>query len=203
MTSVIYPSRLLKTAKKLAGVDAGPDRPGLTDLRRATSTAYYALFHQIIRHGAIDFAPCADEEVIATVARWYTHTGIHAAAGLVTSADRAVPLEKLKKQDRAAATALRSEAGTSGGRLPRDVVIIADAFQTLQAARHSADYDGNYDPVRAVTINHIEDAETALRTAWSLWESGFPSDSRTPSSFHAYQTFLRLALLQSGGPKTR
>lgn len=57
--------------------------------------------------------------------------------------------------------ALRSAAGHQP--IHQDLVIIADSFGTLQAARHDADYNGNYDPVRASAMNHIDDAEAALK----------------------------------------
>lgn len=191
----------LDTATKLAGFGAGPGRPALADLRRATSTAYYALFHQIIQHGAMDFAPAADKTVLATVARWYTHTGIRIAADAVITGDRPVALAKVRKQDRNAVMALRSAAGASPGQaLPKDLVVVADTFVNLQAARHSADYDGNYDPVRAVTMNHVIDAEGALNSTWSMWNAPAWTE---PGVFRAYQSFLRLALLYSGGPKPR
>lgn len=200
MTRPIYGSRLITTAERLAGVGAGRGRPALSDLRRATSTAYYALFHQLVRHGAFDFLPDGGESEVAEIARWYTHTGLLEAAGLVINAALPLPLASIKKANRTSVMAIRTAAG---GTIHPDIVTVADAFQSLQQARHSADYDGNYDPVRAVTINHVQDAEAALKTTWSLWRAGW---SKTPSrqSAHAtYLTFLRLALLKTGGPRSR
>lgn len=200
MTRPIYGSRLLSTARKLAGVGSGAGRPAVSDLRRATSTAYYAVFHQIVRHSALDFLPSATENEVADLARWYTHTGLIAASELVNDAAGPRALSGVGKNDRTAVMSIRSSAG---GSVPRQPVVVADALQTLQAARHSADYDGNYDPVRAVTINHVQDAEAALKATWSLWRAGASPKPKRRSSHEAYRVFLRLALLKSGGPKGR
>ena len=201
MTRPIYGSRLIGTAKKLAGFGASQGRPALSDLRRATSTAYYALFHQLIRHGAFEFLPSATEEEAADVARWFSHTGVFSAAGLVLAADTAKPIGQFGKHDRVAVTALRSAAGQDP--LPTRVVTVADAFQSLQEARTAADYDGNYDPVRAVTINHVQDADQALGDCRLLWKGQVKRGARTTGVDATYRTFLRLALLKSGGPKGR
>lgn len=200
MTRPIYASGLLKTAKKLAGVDAGRGRPALADLRRATSTAYYALFHQIVRHGSFVFLPGGTEPEVAEVARWFTHTGVLSAATLVTEAASVRGADRIKKPYRTGVLALRSAAM---GAIPGDLVTVADAFRSLQEARHGADYDGNYDPVRAVTINHVQDAEAAVKATWSMWLARGSSNPDRRTVSEAYVCFLRLALLQSGPPKGR
>ncbi len=200
MTRPIYASRLVATASKLAGSGSGAGRPALSDLRRATSTAYYALFHQIVRHSAFDFLPSAAESEVAEIARWYTHTGVFTAAALVMDAGSPAPLPGIRKTDRTSVMAIRS-AGRN--RVAADLITVADAFRTLQQARHSADCDGNYDPVRAVTINHVEDAEAALTATRSLSRAGLSPKANRRSDNAAYRTFLRLSLLKSGGPRSR
>ena len=108
MTRPIYGSRLIVTAENLAGVWAGQGRPALCDLRRATSTAYYALFHQIVRHGAFEFLPEADEEQMAEIARWFTHRGILAAAGMVLDAATHKGAAQFNRHDRKAIVSIRS-----------------------------------------------------------------------------------------------
>ncbi|HLR92968.1 MAG TPA: hypothetical protein VK053_00445 [Jiangellaceae bacterium] len=198
MTRPIYGSRLILTAEHLAGVGAGRGRPALSDLRRATSTAYYALFHQLIRHGAFEFLPGATEAEAADVARWFSHSGVFAAAGLVR--DAASSRSQFGKHDRTAIMAIRS---ASRGAIPPGLLTVADAFQSLQAARESADYDGNYDPVRAVTVNHIEDARAALTETRFLWTGQKAPGARRGVVDPGYRTVLRLALLKSGGPRGR
>lgn len=190
------------TASNLAGIGAGRGRPALSDLRRATSTAYHAVFHQLVRHSASDFLPGGSGSEIAEIARWYTHAGVLDAAGLVLEAAKGKPLPQVRKADRTSVMAIRS---AGGGTAPTELVTVADAFQTLQAARRSADYDGNDDPVRAVTVNHVQDAEAAVKTARTLWQAGGSSKSpaRSKAPHAAYLIFLKLALLKSGGPRAR
>lgn len=200
MTRPIYGSQLIKTARLLAGRDAGRGRPAISDLRRATSTASYALFHDIVRHGSADFLPSGGEDEIAHVARWFTHRGVRDTAELVTTAVSPKRLDQIGKDRRGGVMAIR----TSGnGSVPDRLQTVADAFQSLQDARHSADYDGNDDPVRAVTLNHVDQAEEALKAARWLWKGDQTTQTARQSENAAYRTFLRLALLRSGGPKSR
>lgn len=208
MTSPLRSSALLTTAKNLAGVGASAGRPPLSDLRRATSTAYYALFHQVVRHGSLVFLPTCDEEELAEVARWFTHTGVLKATQMVSTADSGAPLQQIRREQRTAVMALRSAAGglepAHGIQpLPPQLVDLCDAFQTMQEARHLADYDGNYDPYRPTTIGHIRSAENGLNAAWWLWRSGSTQQPARVNANEAYRCFLRLALLLSGGPKAR
>lgn len=200
MTRPIYGSRPLKTTELLACRNAGRGRPALSDLRRAASTAYYALFHQIIRHGTCDFLPGASESEIAEITRRHTHTGVLRAANSVVRAASAEPLTKISKPERPSVMVIRA---AGGGVVDTDVPLIAGAFQTRQEARPSAGYDGNYDPVRLVMLNHIDDARTAVKKTRSPWRER-ESPELTRGQAHAcYQSFPRLALLQSGTPKAR
>lgn len=208
MTRPIRSRGLLKTARRLADQD-GPGRPPLSDLRRATSTAYYALFHAISQDGARDFFLQSNpdgsviyprDKEVAEVARWYSHTGILKASRAVTTAASSKKLDQIGKQDQPSVNVLRR----SGGRgVPPQLLLVADAFQSLQDARHSADYDGNYDPVRWVTISFIDDAEEAVKATESLWRARSSPKSHARERHNSYLLFLRLALLFSGPPKTR
>lgn len=200
MTRRIDAGSMLRSARTLAGEGSGRGRPPLSDLRRATSTAYYALFHQILRHGAINFLIEASEAEIAEIARWFTHKGVHDGAEMVLAAASPEPLDKLKQTLRPGAMAIRT---TNGGVVPDELQRLADAFITLQSLRHSADYDGNYDPVRATTLSHVDMAEDGLEAAWSLWRSRSLKNEDRRRSHDAYRIFLRIALLRSGGLKAR
>lgn len=196
MTSPIWASDLLRTADKLAPADAGPGRPALCDLRRATSTAYYALFHQIIRHSALHAVPGATEADIANVSRWHTHAGVRRACEWVIRADGSATVPKEAR----AAVALMREPGAL---LPPQLVQVANAFVTLQDARHDADYSNQYDPVRFTTREHVQSADLAVRAMWSMWRARTSSRQARRELHDAYLRFLSLALLASGGPRVR
>lgn len=201
MTSPIAAPGLLKTAHMLAGSNAGAGRPALSDLRRATSTAYYALFHQIVRHGCLDFLPDAGEAEVAEVARWFSHIGIRRASAAVSLAASTRPLTHIPKDQRGPVIALRTTQGA--GSFSSRALAVADAFQVLQDARHRADYDGTYDPYRAVTVNHVNAAEAAVQVTWWLWRSQWSTRTGRQTEFATYRCMLRLALIFSGGPRSR
>lgn len=197
MTSPIYASGMLRTAHALAGLTSGRGRPALSDLRRGTSTAYYALFHQITRHGALNAFPTATEPEIANVTRWFTHTGIKKAAAWVVVADGSrLPA----KVDRSPVLLLRRDPQAP---ISQNLLTVAESFIELQDARHEADYSNDYDPVRYATRDHVATAELAVKAAWSMWRAqSSPKTSRLEES-DGYRRFLALCLLASGGPRTR
>lgn len=197
MSSPIWASDMLKTAEKLAGKSAGRGRPALCDLRRATSTGYYALFHQITRHGALVAVPTSSEDEIAEVSRWYTHTGIRKAASWVQYADRRTPPPK------EAAPGVRLLRTSKDQPPPAPLLLVAESFIELQNARHDADYSHLYDPVRYTTLDHVTTADKAVRTTWSLWRARTSSNPLRRDLHDGYSRFLSLALLASGGPKIR
>lgn len=198
MTSRITAQPLLRTAQTLAGIEAGRGRPRFSDLRRATSTAYYAVFHQLLRHGALDFLPSGGESEWAEVARWFTHSGLRRSANWVALACE--PRKEPPKDDKSPVMILRTCWDRNP---PSELLFVADTFSSLQDARHQADYDGNYDPTKQVTINHVDDAEAALKSMDRLWRAGHSKQSARRAAHKSYLTFLRLALLASGGPRRR
>ena len=136
---------LLAQAKRLL---AGPEeQPSDADIRRAISTAYYALFHAMgyrISHEVVGAAP-EDEQLRALVRRSLKHTDMR--------------------------DALKGFASGNLKSIYRDVVgeytspalkTVADAFITLQQDRNKADYNVSW---RFTTTNaevSIADAEKSI-----------------------------------------
>jgi uncharacterized protein (UPF0332 family) len=123
---------LLKTARKLAV--ASPKRPKQADLRRAVSTAYYALFHAIAEDGA---------DMLA---------GGGAGDGAWAQAYRAL--------DHGAAKTACQQVRNLG--FPPEFATIADEFVSLQAQRHEADYDPLKALTRASALTAIGQADAAI-----------------------------------------
>lgn len=196
MTSPIWASALLKTADQLAGRGAGRGRPSLSDLRRSTSTAYYALFHQITRHGALASVPTATENEIAYLARWFTHTGIKQASTWVIKANSGKPSPKADVQPVSLILGGASKP-------PQQLLSVAEAFVDLQNARHDADYSNDYSPVRYTTLDHLDTAQAAVKDTWSMWRAMESPKEPRRQLFDSYRRFLQLSMLASGGPKTR
>lgn len=193
--SPIWASAMLRTADKLAGNGAGQGRPAVCDLRRATSTAYYALFHQLTRHGSLVAVPSATEDEIAMVARWFTHTGIAHASRLVLTADSP---KTPGKDDVAPVTLLKAGRG-----IPTPLVLVAETFLDLQQKRHEADYSNRYDPVRYSTALDVASAHAAVRETWSMWRARNSPKGPRQDLHDSYSRFLQMALLKSGGPRAR
>ena len=123
MTLGISPRRLLVQADRLVGTGRG--RPSPTDLRRAASSAYYALFHRITRLIAWKALPGRPEEEWLLLTRSISHTAIRDVSNLVVSAGGPDHLRPLI-----------ADAGQD-----QDLVRLADTFVQAQELRHRADYD--------------------------------------------------------------
>lgn len=132
---------LLALASRLAR--ANPRRPRQADLRRAVSTAYFALFHAIAKNAAdclVGTSPHnRPNRAWAQVYRALDHG--HA---------------------KTACEAARNMA------FPQAIKDCADEFVELQEARHDADYDPLHRLTRADALEAVEkarDAIAALRRA--------------------------------------
>lgn len=164
----IQPDELILLAEKLVPADAGRGRPRTVELRRAVSTAYYALFHELISQATTELIGTpAGAPQRSQVSRWFAHSDITALAVAATGTSAGGP-------SRALATAL----GTPSPELVR----VAEAFVALQSARHDCDYNHEYDIKRADTLSWIATARDAVSTVRRLQAAGDAS----------LQRFLRL-----------
>lgn len=141
------PSELLAVARFLATTD---DKPQLTDarLRRAVSTAYYALFHKVLRAAAQRFmGPGQEQRAGFTILyRSFDHRHmkiICLALRVSTLKDRYEQLLRRNSVSQAA----------------RD---FAGAFASLQDVRHLADYDPVVEFVPAQVSALIDSADAAM-----------------------------------------
>jgi hypothetical protein len=125
---------LIVTARKLA--NASPRRPRQSDLKRAISTAYYALFHAMAKDAA---------DVLVGV-------GAARPDNAWTQAYRALQHGEAKN----ACLQVRRLG------FPAGIVACAEAFVLLQERRHSADYDPNHRVVRADALSAIGYAQSAI-----------------------------------------
>lgn len=133
-------SDLLKTAELLA--KARPRRPAQTDLRRAVSTAHYAVFHALAR-------TCADQLVGTGSAGLPERTCVYRA--LEHGGAKSALLE------------LRPSAAAA------ETKRFGQAFARLQKARHTADYDPSAPKMlRAQVVETIAEADTAIQLLQAL-----------------------------------
>ena len=101
---------LMGTARRLT--EPGASQPTQADLRRAVSTAYYALFHSLARAGA---------DLLTGTSRGPAWHRVYRA------------LDHGKARD-----ACRQQAARRT--FPKEIRVFANAFDSLQEARHRADY---------------------------------------------------------------
>lgn len=132
------PLDLIATARRLAK-SSGTRRPRQSDLKRAISTAYYAVFHAMCRN-------CADC-LIGTA-----------------SADRSNPAWKqaYRAVDHGFAKG-QCKNGEIMGRFPRDIEDFGNLFIDLQIERHRADYDPASKFTRTDVMTSINAAEAAVK----------------------------------------
>lgn len=130
------PSNLIATSRTLA--DTGRlGRPRQTDLRRAVSTAYYAMFHCLA-------ACCADLLVGGSSADRNERAWVQTYRALDHGAARR----------RCAAAAIRD--------FPAAIQQFAAVFLDLQEKRHRADYAPEDNFPRLIVLKDISAVETAI-----------------------------------------
>ena len=135
---------LLEQARHLVRRDA--KRPKQVNLRRAVSSAYYALFHLLVADGAKGVRPAAVRD---HVRRLYEHGAMKSvckawAVGMPTN--------------------LPASTGTMvSAPIEPQLTDVASAFVRLQNARHAADYDLTRTFNRLYSISLLGSAEQAFR----------------------------------------
>lgn len=138
--------QLLQQADKLA------DEPLRANLRRAVSTAYYALFHFLIRKATRSLCPeAADLTRRQLMARAFDHGTMKSAS--LPFAGRGPFLKPVG--------ALFPQL-----QVPPALREVAKIFIELQEARHWADYDLSRRMSRVDARQHIAAAHRAIETLW-------------------------------------
>jgi uncharacterized protein (UPF0332 family) len=135
-----FPDHLLEQARLLANLEK--NRPRQASLRRAVSTAYYALFH-LLTTAAVHNWKTARQR--ALLARAFEHRRMH---------------EACKKTN--GKQFLNSKPSSV-----RELRSIANTFMQLQQHRHTADYDNSKRWTRTEVLTHIELAAAAF-DSWNV-----------------------------------
>jgi uncharacterized protein (UPF0332 family) len=136
---------LLAQARHLCNRE--PKKPKQASLRRAISTAYYALFHCFIAGATATLVPSRHRSLRPLLGRAFTHKGMaDACKRLINHA-----------ANPKAMTAFMGAVTCSPALLAS-----ADAFGELQQARHEADYNTARRFARSEAIELVELAESAV-----------------------------------------
>lgn len=144
---MLDPSELLAVARLLL-IAGAPSPPSQAQLRRAVSTAYYALFHTILRTAGERFAG-SDQE----------HSGAYAI--LYRSFDHG-HMSKACEDLQASTLKDRIKGALRRDLLSQDTRDFAGIFQALQDARHRADYDPTVRFLPSEVASRIDAAEVAI-----------------------------------------
>ena len=170
----MQPLDLIKTARRLSD-PRGSKKPRQSDLKRAVSTAYYAIFHTLCRN-------CADCLIGKTKAS--------RSEPAWRQAYRAVEHSHAKNQCKNKAILAK---------FPQDIQNFAELFTALQEKRHAADYDplSRFDKLEANgmadaaerAINRFHKANIKDRRAFAAWTAMKTRNNRAPASVHSRTTF--------------
>jgi len=153
---------LIELAEYLARHEIG--KPKQATLRRAVSTAYYALFHLLVREASRHLV--ANEDLRSLLARAFEHS-------------------EMKRISRAFAAGALPDSLKMFEPVSPELRDLADAFIQLQEARHEADYHVGRSPFsRQEVVNLASRARLALES-WTRIKSD--------ASSQAFLTSLLLA----------
>ena len=152
-----FPRDLLNQAALLANKE--PARPKQASLRRAVSTAYYALFHLIIEDSANTLAPSSPAGLRRVIERAFQHGQMKTACKKFLEAD----IARQKGHQTALPAGVESIITFP---LNPDLTNVLIAFVDLQEARHKADYDLSDQWNRLDVLDKILMARQAF-AAWS------------------------------------
>lgn len=180
MSTDIRPDELIHLAYLLAGQSATPGRPPTAWLRRAISSAYYGLFHELVDWAtwkAVREDGSRDVERW-TMARWYQHADVRRVCQWVVAAARG---GRGMPANIAALLAGQGRPAT----VPPALVAVAETFGVLYEARQRADYDHQFEVTRTEALRLVDAAASAIHT----WRA-------MPDSYHS-DVFLALL----GGPR--
>ncbi len=140
------PKDLLAQARLLA--EKEPRRPKQASLRRAVSTAYYALFRLLVDDGSRRLMGGANRTALRScLARAFKHATMNTVA----------------KQFAEGGVSPKLIPGLNGEAPQNELNSVASVFIDLQQQRHEADYDMRRRFTRIEVLSIVDDAERAFR----------------------------------------
>lgn len=142
-----YPNDLLEQARHLANRE--PKRPRQASLRRAVSTAYYALFHLLGMELAKNWKRVAER---STLARMLEH-------GTMANVCDTKSKKLTKHFSQRPAPPVNHEL-----RVLRHLNVIAETFVQMYQHRQIADYDNSRKWSRTDVLQKIDSVESAFRS---------------------------------------
>jgi uncharacterized protein (UPF0332 family) len=169
MRRPVEPDELIRLAYHLAD-DAKLGQLGTVWLRRAISSAYYALFHELVSGSATQVLPAdaGRDEARWTITRWYQHGDVRQVSEWVSA---------LASDGRGAPEPITALFGGSAApeQIPADLLFVAESFIILHGARQRADYDHALEVTRELAVALVDRAAGAIST-WREMPGGYHVD---------------------------
>jgi len=156
MRRAIRPAWLVRLARELALGNQTAGQPRNADLRRATSTAYYAVFHRVAIDTSRNVLGNASWDESYSIARHVTHASVRQVSVWVKGDTPPRHLDVVVNRLRAS----------------NEVTQVALAFLDLYEQREAADYDHLADFTRPGTLVLVELADRAVNTVFKRRDSG-------------------------------
>lgn len=155
--------QLLKQAAHLATKDKRGNPPQAS-LRRAISTAYYAVFHLLVHAAATNFARGPERKKLRNLlSRTFDHGEMKATCDWYCGSPFPQSVTGIWP---VLIPPPKSRAGAPPpSPIPNDLKLVAEAFRELQAKRHKADYAVDKRFTRTQAIDEVHRAEAAF-AAW-------------------------------------
>ncbi len=163
---MIDPRGLLEVANELAKLDS--TKPRQAALRRAVSTAYYALFHALIQAALIEHIHADPASPVAhQAARWFEHGKMRKVCEEILrwadakpppprpAADAPAEAHKKWEHQRDTQPRLLRSLGGAGERPSPELRRVAECFVSLYGARMQADYDPAFRLARDTARAHV------------------------------------------------
>lgn len=172
---------LLDTARRLVATTT--PSPTDADIRRAISTAYYAVFHRLIDVAVNHLLPTHSADQHAGLGRAFEHTKMR---------DVCQRIGNLAKQQNP--RPLPPLARILGSVVPPELQKLAESFCHLQQLRSEADYD-RVPPINSMTLRSAQDAIGEASDAFANWVTLETTSKPIAQAF--------LLLLLTGEPKNR
>lgn len=141
---------MLAQANSLASEgQVGSGRPNHTDLRRAVSAAYYALFHALLEATTTPLLEAYDRRHREAFGRSIRHKQVHAAfIWIAGSGKRPAGVDFLVQEVRRSA----------------ELVLVAESYSELREERTKADYEHDATFAKADVLEWVRRARDAVGT---------------------------------------
>lgn len=138
-----------------------PTQPKQASLRRAISSAYYALFHLIVDDAARAVVPAmSPARLVDVVRRAFGHSEMNnVCKGLIA-------VNTAKQNGKQTGACPLSTQSVLSFPLDTSLLVVLDAFVELQEARQKADYDLSDEWNRDYVLEKIE----MVREAFAAWD---------------------------------